>query len=526
MNGFTSLLNCAWEWSAEALLLSISAAGSAALLAALVAAINVCGRRWLSARQMGLLWGLVLLRLLVPFAPPGFFSLQNLLISVQSEAGKSVDEVRTADVGYAEPQPNPTPSNDYAASPAPINNAEPGDQFSLLEDWLSLALPFVWVLGAATTLLGTAVVHWRFCQHLKRMPVSNDARLCRLWTSARRLARVRRSLPIVLTDSVDQPAVTGVFRPKLLLPEHATELSDDQLRMIMLHELAHFRRWHVAGNWALVVVRAFHWWNPLYWFAAARFQSLREQACDAFAVQRMEGCPTRSYGELLLTLAGHRQARASWRIVLPVSILGFFSAFFRKHAVRNRIAALRTAGIKRSRLHTAAIGGLIALAAACGLTDAGTPEAPAKPGWDWLSIDAVRDWNDWHGSSEAESGETVVRYYDLGKALRRIAEDEQISDASRMLKWQVIALLGGYEPDRSNPSVANVKRGYEERVVIDGAALKVDAPVVVQAEVERNIRAWEQGGLAIAVGMALAGHPPHRSVLEELPHTAPTLSRA
>ncbi len=83
--------------------------------------------------------------------------------------------------------------------------------------------------------------------------------------------------------------------------------------MVMLHELAHVRRWHVAGNWLLVAIRAVQWWNPVYWLAAGRFRNLREQSCDAFALQWLAGRPAKEkeYGELLLSLAekpcfGHR----------------------------------------------------------------------------------------------------------------------------------------------------------------------------------------------------------------------------
>ena len=73
--------------------------------------------------------------------------------------------------------------------------------------------------------------------------------------------------------------------------------------MIMLHELAHVRRRDTAINWLLVFVRAAHWWNPVFWLSAARFSTLREQACDAFVMRRLDQPRPRQYGELLLALA-------------------------------------------------------------------------------------------------------------------------------------------------------------------------------------------------------------------------------
>ena len=494
MNGFSSFLDHARDWSAEALVLGCIAAGSAALLAALVAAINVFCRRWLSARQMGLLWALVLVRLALPFAPASSVSLQKLLPSAEVEAGQPSDEVLPhayGAYGYGE-KPVDVAAATYYQPPPTTSGGEPHDGLSFVEDLINLALPFVWLFGAVVTLLGAVIVQWRFCRALKHVPASHDARISGLWKSCCQLAGVRREVPTLLTDRVKQPAVMGIFCPRLLLPEHATELQDEQLRMVMLHELAHVRRWHVAANWVLVVIRAFHWWNPLYWLAAARFQSLREQACDAFAIQRLGGCLARDYGDLLLSLAGRRQPRASWLVALPISILGLFSMFFHKRAMRNRLGALRGAGAKQSHWHTTAVIVLIALTAVCGLTDAGTP-APT-PQSDWLP--PVRDWNHWDGVAETAMGEPETRTYDVAKALQRIADDERTIDAAGPLKWQIVSLLGGYERDPIHPTTTKIKPHYEEKVSIDGTTLKVDAPPEVHAEIERNLRAWEQGGMA------------------------------
>jgi bla regulator protein BlaR1 len=491
MNGFSWFLDHIWDWSAEALLLALSAAGSAALLAVLVTAINVLCRRWLSARQMGVLWGLVLVRLALPLAPASPVSLQQLWPSVRAEAGQPSDPVFRSVASPDNEQADAAPTTGHYSAPmAPAEAA--GDGLSIVEDLVNPTLPFVWLFGAVVTLLGAVLIQWRFCRGLKQVSVSDDARLNSLWRSCCQLAGARRDVPILLTDRVDQPAIMGIFRPALLLPDDATELEDEQLRMVMLHELAHVRRWHVAINWALVIVRAFHWWNPIYWLAAARFQSLREQACDAFAIQRLGGRLARDYGNLLLSLAGRRQPCASWLVVLPVSLLGLFSTLFLKRAMHNRLEALRTAGVQQSRWHATAVMTFVTLAAACGLTDAGTP-APT-PEVDWLP--RVRDWNDWDDVPEITTGEPVTRTYDVAKALQRLAEDEQTVDAARILKGQVLSLLGGYERDPKHPTTAKIKPHYEERVAIDGAMLKVDAPPGVHAEIERNLRAWEQGGLA------------------------------
>jgi hypothetical protein len=258
------------------------------------------------------------------------------------------------------------------------------------------------------------------------------------------------------------------------------------------------RRWHIAANWALLLIRAIHWWNPVYWLAAARFQNLREQSCDAFAIQRIDGEPSREYGELLLTLIRRQQARPAWRVILPASILGFVSSFFRKRAVCNRLKALPTAGVVRSRRHAAAVAALVALVAACGLTDASVPEPAPDHTFDWLPR-AGHDWNGgWAKPGPAQKidlGPLVIRTYDIEKALKRIAEGERMEEAAHLeLKSLAVQIVAGAEGRYD--ALANDPQWVKENVSIDGATLTVKASLKAHAEIARNLAAWEQSGLA------------------------------
>lgn len=506
MNGFLSLFATILFCSQEALGLAIVSAALAGLLAIVVLAFNIFCRRWLSARQMSLLWGLVLLRLLLPVAPSSSLSLQNLLTRAENEIAAPSDPpfipYQDSEVGYARPLPTSaaTPSN--SAAPVAPEIAESSLDFSVVENWICTLLPIVWLAGGIATLVGATFVHLLFCRRLKTAAACADQRLGALWNACRQQAAVRRDIPIVLTDRIDQPAVLGLFRPKLLLPEDAADLDDRQLRMIMLHELAHVQRWHIAANWALLVIRAIHWWNPVYWLAAARFQNLREQACDAFAIQRMAGESSREYGELLLTLIRRNQSRPAWRVMLPASILGFISSFFRKRAVRNRLKALPTAGVVRSRWQAATVAALVALAAACGLTDASTPEPTPEPSFDWLPRAA--SW----GSQDllrTDPGPNTTRTYNVEKALDQIAcKTLSRGDARMETKSLIILMLTALESQPRLASLlgletavpANDSRELQERVSLDGNTLTVTASDSAHAEIVRNLAAWEQSGLA------------------------------
>lgn len=506
MNGCMSLIESALNLASAALLLAICAATFAGLLAVVVLAMNVLFRRWLSSRQMGLLWGIVLLRLLIPFAPSSSFSLQNLLPptpvaitdSVEIGPGVYMDLAQTASdaeqlPAEIESDESESSSDSIARSVARMPTAREIAveilEFSFVEGLPSLLLVVVWLIGA-TSFLVTIIAYWRFVRRLKQVPVCADQRLCDLWEACCLLAGVRKSIPIFLFDGVHQPAVLGVFRPKLLLPIDISELDDQQLRMVMLHELAHVRHGDIAANWLLVVIRAVHWWNPVYWLAATRYQSLREQACDAFALRRIEGQPTRGYSELLLMLAARRPAGSPWRVMLPASILGFLSSFFRKRAIGNRLKALRFAGVIRGRWHTAGVAVLFSLIAVCGLTDAGTPQSPPDRPQEWLPA-AGRNWA-WSAILERDAGLISKQTYDVEKALQRIAGDERsMDDALVVMRRNLIKLLQGSTGQLDELTAETAAKS----LTLEDHTLKVIATPRVHTEIFRTLSAWEHFGL-------------------------------
>ncbi len=91
---------------------------------------------------------------------------------------------------------------------------------------------------------------------------------------------------------------------------------------------------------------------------------------------------------------------------------------------------------------------------------------------------------------------TVVRTYDVAKALERIAavEPEEHGRADRSLYWAAVRIVKG-STGRSR-ELANDRKWEQEHLTLDGLRLRVVAPPQVQAELATNLRAWELAGLS------------------------------
>jgi beta-lactamase regulating signal transducer with metallopeptidase domain len=97
------------------------------------------------------------------------------------------------------------------------------------------------------------------------------------------------------------PAACGLLRGTVYLPEDALKWTTEQLRMVLLHELAHLKR-RDPGMQALAhLACAMHWFNPLVWMLHRTWLKEREMACDALVLST--GVAPRGYALHLLDIA-------------------------------------------------------------------------------------------------------------------------------------------------------------------------------------------------------------------------------
>jgi TonB family protein len=107
-----------------------------------------------------------------------------------------------------------------------------------------------------------------------------------------------------MSSALVEPALIGVFRPVLMLPNGIAEhLSRAQLDAVVAHELSHWRRRDNLTAAVHMLVEAVLWFHPLVWWIGARLIEERERACDEAVVR--EGHEGRAYAEAILNVCEH-----------------------------------------------------------------------------------------------------------------------------------------------------------------------------------------------------------------------------
>lgn len=142
--------------------------------------------------------------------------------------------------------------------------------------------------------------------------------------------RLTHKPALIVIDVACSPMLwSGIRRKTIILPRTFSEVaSEEQLRHVLAHELAHLvRRDHLASLVAFLVTSLF-WWNPVVWWARREMLLAMESCCDALAIER-SASSRQSYAKTLLsvvdTLAGDQS-------VLPVAgaQFGEFQSFKRR----------------------------------------------------------------------------------------------------------------------------------------------------------------------------------------------------
>ncbi len=110
---------------------------------------------------------------------------------------------------------------------------------------------------------------------------------------------VEAGVPMLVSASLMEPGVFGIFRPVLLLPQGILErLPAEQLRAIVAHEMCHVRRRDNLTFALHMIVETLFWFHPAVWWIGARLIEERERACDEAVVQAGGAAQTYAAGIL------------------------------------------------------------------------------------------------------------------------------------------------------------------------------------------------------------------------------------
>jgi beta-lactamase regulating signal transducer with metallopeptidase domain len=279
----------------------------ASLLIFLILLVQLILRGKLGVHWRYCLWLLLLIRLVLPWAPESRISVFNL---VPRWVGKSHTEFAqdgivdyslnwdVSDVGINELTPVSMTGVSQEIPESITSTPEEAVFFELAD-----MLPLIWLIGALALTVYVCASNFKLRRTIKRACPLTDRKILDLLEKCKSQMDIRTILRVVVTDRVKGPALFGFVRPRLLLPHGMIEaLGPEELRCIFLHELAHIKRHDIFVSYLVSLVQILHWFNPLVWLAFYRMRADRELACDALVLSTMNVDEPQKYGQAIISL--------------------------------------------------------------------------------------------------------------------------------------------------------------------------------------------------------------------------------
>ena len=226
--------------------------------------------RWIHC----LMWGVVGLRLVMPFSVESVLSLIPSAQTLPQDIAVSASPAVDSGFPMVDAAVNPIISEHFA--PVVETAAYP------VADILSV-LTAVWAVGAAVMLLyGLVSCHRLYGRLGVKMGLYEN---------------------IYISDNIETPFILGFFYPKIYIP---SAIPQQEVPYILAHEQAHLKRgdhwWKGLGY----VVLCLHWFNPLVWLCYFLLSRDIETACDERVVSNLCEEERRAYSRTLLSCSARQ----------------------------------------------------------------------------------------------------------------------------------------------------------------------------------------------------------------------------
>lgn len=312
---------------------------SAAVMIVFIVLIRALLMNRLPKKTFMVLWGIVLLRLLVPFQIPSALSVYSLAgyaahflgpVGNPAEEGVPDGEGNSLLAGSGPGQTAAATGYDAAGTVAGhgyegiqglkgygdsdmsgTDGAEADRMTDDKESWLASLMAAggregstaLWKLAAALWAVGTvscglffSITYYK-CRQEFAMSLPVDRKEVNLFLKANPM---RRHVQVRCLRRLAAPLTYGILRPVILLPGKMGWDNEEQLDYILTHEMIHIRRMDGAKKLFLTAASCIHWFNPLVWVMYVFANRDMELSCDEEVVRRLGENRKSDYAKLLI----------------------------------------------------------------------------------------------------------------------------------------------------------------------------------------------------------------------------------
>jgi len=159
-------------------------------------------------------------------------------------------------------------------------------------------LAHIWLLGMGAYLLVVIISYLVYVNRKRKNAVTIEDNS--LLHEVKQELKIKRKIKTRISGDYDSPMLVGVLFPVIYLPRK--EIPAENLRMVYLHELTHYKRKDLLIKWLSLFVNAVHWFNPLAYLLCSNVSESCEVSCDMQVTKNMSDTEQKVYMKTILDL--------------------------------------------------------------------------------------------------------------------------------------------------------------------------------------------------------------------------------
>lgn len=291
------------------ILLSLSISGTV-LIVGIFLLCRMFGKK-LSKRWQYYIWLAAVARLLIPW--PGEINLVGQALSraeQYAEQRTASDEAGLPESVSIEAASRAKQTDAAQSGPPAASAADPPKEANALhlllqkKTWFTRLAEYaglLWLTVTVILLLRKIIGYQRFLRDLRAGSTPAAPELLEPLGQMVDELRIREPVELLIHPLAPSPLLVGCLHPAVVLP--AAELTGEEFRYTVLHELTHHRRRDLLYKWLIQLTVCLHWFNPFVWLLGRETDRACELSCDEAVIRKLTEEEKRAYGDILLRAA-------------------------------------------------------------------------------------------------------------------------------------------------------------------------------------------------------------------------------
>lgn len=206
------------------------------------------------------LWGILLIRLMMPVLPASSISIFNKIPEVRSV---SFSQIQTENI---KPENIKKVKEDYLS-----NNTNVQIKKSLSNK----AIKNIWLAGCFISFIYLIVVYSIFLRRVRKLDICSNKDILQILNKYKNKINIKDNVEIIRGG--ESPMLVGVIKPKILIPNG---YKSEEIEQILIHELCHIKYKDVFINIIISFITCLYWFNPIIWIASINIRRDMEMLCD------------------------------------------------------------------------------------------------------------------------------------------------------------------------------------------------------------------------------------------------------